>query len=299
MALIHVSHLSHRLREGGLFDISLEIAAGEQFAIFGPPAAGKSLLLSALAGRLQPDAGDVTIRGRSARECFASIGLLRQAVTFRSSATPRRQILSGLASHHVPAAQRAARLAESLLVSGLAERADEPVADLNHSALISLSIAAAVAHRPEIILLDDSIRLLAKGQRDKWWDYFLDRRHLDGAAVVYATMDSAEAEAADRALLLKEGRALACEKPCLLLERCAMDEIVVEAADVESIETTLRGIPQVEAVSTPSGLLFRTPSGPAVAAHLFRHPLEQLRGVFVRRPDLWDCWYALSAVDRY
>lgn len=299
MDLINVSHLSHRLRDGGLFDISFGVAAGERFAIFGPPAAGKSLLLTALAGRLQPDAGGVTIRGRAARDCLTAIGFAPQAFTLKPSATPRRLILSSLASHHIPAAQRAARLAESLHVSGLAGRADQPITELNHTALLSLNMAAAIAHRPEVILLDDTIRLLSKDQRDRWWDYFVDRCHLDGAAIIYATMASPEAESADRVLLLNEGRALACEKPSSLLEQCAMEEIVVEAADVESIETTLRGIPQVEAVSTASGLRFRTPSGSAVAAHLFRHPIEQLRAVFVRRSDLWDCLRTLSAVDRY
>lgn len=280
--------LTRRYRDGGLHDLSFSMSPGERVAIFGHAGSGKSLLLSLIAGKTQPDSGTLFILGDPAVG-GACIGFASQIVPSRFRSTPRQHILASFAAAHVPAGQRPPRLAEALHAACLFDRADFPIRDLNHSALISLHIAAAIAHRPEIVVIDDLLRLLPADQQAGWWSYLDQRRQLDGATVIHATRDSAEAESAERVLLLDRGRALAFEKPAILIANCPGDEIVIETSDSESIQRTLRGIPQVQAISTRDGIRFFAPDGAAIAAHLFRHPDAGMRSVFVRPATLWDC----------
>jgi ABC-type multidrug transport system ATPase subunit len=294
MHAIRVSHVSRRFRDGGIFDLDFDVQRGERIALFGPQAAGKSTLLALLGGRLEPDEGEIELLSVGSADPGSRAGLALQSDSMRHGSSPRHLLTSALSSAHVPLSQRPARLAEALDVSGLYSRADRPVRELSYTAVHCLRIALAIVSRPEIILVDDLLRLMSPDQQNHWLDFLDHRRHVDGATVVHATTDSRQAETADRVLLLDRGRMIGLDTPGSLIEKCAGQEIVVEAMDVDRVHRTLRGIAQVEAVSSHDGVRFYTADGAAVAAHLFRHPLPGLRSVFVRRPDLWDCLAEMS-----
>src|SRR5438067_1023024 len=111
MDLIHILHATLRFRDVGLFDITLAVAPGERFAIFGAPGSGKSALLSLIAGRLHPEEGEVSVCGEAPEPFSSRIGLTDQWGIAKRT-TPRQYLLSNLAAHHVPTSQRPARLAE-------------------------------------------------------------------------------------------------------------------------------------------------------------------------------------------
>jgi ABC-type multidrug transport system ATPase subunit len=288
LVIVEASNLCCQLRDGGISDVTFSVNRGERFCVFGDSGSGKSVLLSLISGRLQLDEGEIRVLGQPPSALGPRIALAPHLASEPRSATARQHVQSALAAARVPASQRPARLAEALHAAGLYERADRSARDLNYAALVSLQIALAAAHRPDLLLIDDLLRLLPPVQRRDWWEYMDNRRHVDGCAVVYATMDSDEAEAADRVLVLDHGRVIGCDRPDLLLNNCAGEEIRVEAADSERVERTLRGIPEVEAISSHEGTRFCAADGAGVAGRLFRHPAGTVRAVFVRRPTLWD-----------
>ncbi len=70
--------------------------------------------------------------------------------------------------------------------------------------------------------------------------------------------------------------------------------VLIEAADPEAVQRTLRGIFDVVMEETPEGLRVSAADAVPIAAYLFRHPAGGFRSVFIRRPTLWDVLNTIS-----
>ncbi|MDF2116788.1 branched-chain amino acid ABC transporter ATP-binding protein/permease [Roseiarcaceae bacterium H3SJ34-1] len=166
-------------RFGGLTaveDISLAIAPRELVGIIGPNGAGKTTCLSLLSGFLSPSEGAVTFGGVTisdgAPHAAARSGLIR---TFQQTAvTPRNSVYENVlaatynrqpehvwacliqnAAYRKREAQRAAQAMACIALVGLRHRADDLAGSLPYGELKMLSIAAALAANPRLLLLDE------------------------------------------------------------------------------------------------------------------------------------------------
>lgn len=286
---VEVLEASIRFRRGGgVCDISFAAAPGEYVALFGGSGSGKSTLLRLLSGRLVAEAGTVQVFGKCPRGARNRIGYMPEVLTLPGLFTPHQVLAQRMTAHDVPAAQRAARMAEMLDLFDLYPPRDRPLRELSQGQRMAVGLAAALAHHPTVLLLDNVTASLPARLRKRLQDYLDARRAEDGLTLIHATTRSEEAEKADRVLLLAEGRALAWGKPEALLADHAVDTLTVEAADPQAVRRTLRGIFDVEITETGDGLRFSALDGIATTAHLFRHPAGGVRTVYVRRPNLWD-----------
>jgi branched-chain amino acid transport system ATP-binding protein len=141
--------------------VSLDVAAGTLTALIGPNGAGKTTLFALMSGFLKPDSGRVSFDGRdiSGRppHLNARAGMTRtfQIVQPFAAQTVRENIAVG-AHLHIPG--RAAALAEAESVAarvGLADRLDQPAADLTVAGRKRLELARALATKPKLLLLDE------------------------------------------------------------------------------------------------------------------------------------------------
>ncbi len=151
-------------------DLDFEAREGHVTSIIGPNGAGKSTVFNLIAGTLRPDAGRVELAGRDVTGlppyALARLGLARsfqitnlffgltalENVRLACQASePRRRFFSRLALLSSPAGRARAILAEF----GIAELADEPVANLSHGDQRRLEIAVCMASQPRILLLDE------------------------------------------------------------------------------------------------------------------------------------------------
>lgn len=274
------------LDRAGQGTISLSVDVGTRLTVFGPPGAGKSVLLRVLAGCLDPAAGEV--------RCRSAI-LVEQAPHAPGRHTVRQSLVRRLRAEGMTPARAGARAAVALERMALEHLAEVPEKSLTPVERMAVHVAWAAATESEVLLLDDVTSSLPEPWRRKAWEILDDERGLRGLAIVHATCCSSEAETADQVLVLDGGIPLAVGRPDDLLRQYAAEEVLIEAAEAGEVQHTLRGIFDVRMVETAEGLRCETAEGCEVAAHVFRHPAGGARVVLVRRGDLWKVFERLRA----
>lgn len=217
-----------------LNDVSLEIAKGEIYALVGPNGAGKSSLLNAVIGRKALTCGRVTICGAAAGTPAARRRLgaapQRPALFDRLTAFENARCFARLAG--VPARDAGARAAEALRLAGLDPESRQPAHRLSGGQRQRANIAAAMAHRPDLIVLDEPAAAL---DRDgvEGVNALIARLAAAGAGVLLVTHDMTQAEQlARRVGVLAQGRLLVEEAPERLKTRYLRGGLAV-AIDVE------------------------------------------------------------------
>jgi len=271
---------------------------GEWISLFGGSGSGKTTALRLLAGEIRPEAGVVRVVGHSPDQVRHAIGFSTASHSADSKLTVGRLLARETARGKVSASRRSARSAEVVELLGLTDLLDRPLRELSSGERCSVSLAAALKHRPSVLLIDGLDALVPQTTWDTAWRYLEDRRALDGLTVMHATTNSDEADRADKVVLLDAGRQLAFERPSSLKALAEGDVVTIEAADPSAVQRTLRGVFDVEITETRDGIRYRASDGETAAAHHFRHPSEGARAVFIRQPTLWEVIEKLRADTR-
>jgi heme exporter protein A len=137
--------------------LDFALGRGEVMAVFGPNGAGKTTLLRLLAGLLRPDRGEVLLTGaRLVRGDAAQrrrIGLISHASLLYDGLTARENLEFYGRLYGLPDPRGAAM--QALEGVGLAERADSAAVTMSRGMLQRLTIARALLHDPELVLLDE------------------------------------------------------------------------------------------------------------------------------------------------
>jgi zinc/manganese transport system ATP-binding protein len=148
--------------------VDLSVQQGEFVAVLGPNGAGKSTLIKAALGLVPLSAGTATVLGRLPGEARQAIGYLPQRRSFDASLRIRGvdivrmgldgdrwgiPLFAGRARHRAADA----RVAELLDLVGAGEYARRPIGELSGGEQQRLLIAQALAHRPELLLLDEPL----------------------------------------------------------------------------------------------------------------------------------------------
>lgn len=145
----------HFGERSALRGITLELGAGQTLAVLGRNGAGKSTLLRILATLLRPHSGSVRLFGeplpRQAWAVRGRIGLLGHEPLLYRDLSGRENLTYHARLHRVPAA----RVEEVLASVGMRQRGDDPVRSLSRGMVQRLTVARAVLHRPELLLLDE------------------------------------------------------------------------------------------------------------------------------------------------
>ncbi len=184
--------------------LDLDLSEGEVVALGGPNGAGKSTLLAILAGALAPSGGDVST-AESIR-----IGWMPQQPALYRRLTPRENLelfarLGGLGEPDV-AVDRA------LAAAGLTEEGRR-TAELSVGNVQRLNLAIGLLGEPDLLLLDEPTASLDVAQRQRLWR-LVDELRGAGGAVLFATHSLDEARrAADRLLVLEDGRVVFAGPP--------------------------------------------------------------------------------------
>ena len=158
--MIQIKNLSKSFGSTTAVDnVSLTIGKGELFGLLGPNGAGKSTLINVMTGLLSPDSGGVSFSGfdgmKSSRDIRRVLGLVPQELSFylNYSAVENVRFFASLYGLTGKALSEAAQAA--LEFAGLSDVGKKPAKAFSGGMKRRLNIACGIAHRPEIIVLDE------------------------------------------------------------------------------------------------------------------------------------------------
>jgi heme exporter protein A len=187
-------------------DVSFAVESGETVGLFGPNGAGKTTLLRMLAGLVRPTDGTITIDESSLapddHTVYRTMGVVTHESMLYDDLTARENLRFHAGLHGLDDA--AARCESVLETVNLAERASRRPAEFSHGLRKRLSLARALLHRPEVLLLDEPYTGL--DQRSVA-DLAAVLDSFDDRTVVLTTHDLERGfDRCDRALVVDRGR---------------------------------------------------------------------------------------------
>ena len=218
--IIEITDAARTFREGGrrrpvLDGASVRIERGEFVVLLGKSGSGKTTLLHLIAGIETPDAGTVEVAGRALhaigdreRTLFRRrhLGIIFQSLNLIPTLTVRENVELRLELNGLRTPEAIDRASDLLERVGLGDRGGSSPDVLSGGEQQRVAIAAALVHRPEIILADEPTGNLdsARGAEIVSLLDTLVRR--DGSTLVMATHSLEMIGVADRVLTIEEGR---------------------------------------------------------------------------------------------
>lgn len=195
--------------------ISFQVQPGEVFGSLGPNGAGKTTTIRLLAGLSNPTAGRARVlgldRSHQMPQIKKRIGVVPEASNLYDELSALDNLVFSMQLYGVPRRERVPRAEELLDRFRLAEKRDTSFAKLSRGMKRALTIAAALAHRPALLFLDEpttgldvlsarSLRQMIAGLRDEGVTVFLTTHYLEEAERL-----------CDRIALLVRGRIVALD----------------------------------------------------------------------------------------
>jgi len=197
--------------------IDLTVEDGELLAILGPSGSGKTTLLHIMAALDRPTSGSVRIAGYdtsalSDRELSGlrayRLGVVFQQFFLLDNLSARDNVASGLLYQGIAAGQRRARAARALDRVGLAHRLDHRPPKLSGGERQRVAIARAVLGEPAIVLADEPTGNLDSAAGGQLVELLQDLNR-QGTTIVVITHNAEVAAAAQRRIVLRDGRVVA------------------------------------------------------------------------------------------
>lgn len=218
--VISVSHLNHYFGEGGLrkqvlFDINLEIQAGEIVIMTGPSGSGKTTLLTLMGGLRSAQEGSLRILGQEI--CGArkqqltllrrQIGYIFQAHNLMTFLTARENVRMSLELHDQFLNQDINSKAIAMLETvGLGDRVDYYPEKLSGGQKQRVAIARALVSHPKIVLADEPTAALDKKSGRDVVELMQKLAKEQGCTILLVTHDNRILDVADRIIYMEDGQ---------------------------------------------------------------------------------------------
>ena len=194
--------------------VSFAVHSGETFGLIGPNGSGKTTLIRLLLGLGRPTSGSVRVLGRMMpnRVVAAQIGYMTQSSALYGELSVRENLAFFGTLYGLSGKRLRERIADTLRLVELAERAGSVVATLSGGMRQRVSLATALIHQPRLLFLDEPTVGIDPELRLAFWDYFA-RLNAEGVTIVVSTHHLDEAARCHRLALLRFGRLLAVDSP--------------------------------------------------------------------------------------
>ncbi|MEA2882520.1 MAG: putrescine transport system ATP-binding protein, partial [Bradyrhizobium sp.] len=190
--------------------LSLDIRAGEFFALLGPSGCGKTTLLRMLAGFETPDAGKILLQGRDIAPVLPHrrpVNMMFQSYALFPHLNVRDNIAFGLKRANMPRHEIAIRVGEMMALvklEGLEKRKPD---QLSGGQKQRVALARSLARRPKLLLLDEPLAALDKKLREATQGELIELQRRLGTTFVIVTHDQQEAMTlAHRIAVMDSGR---------------------------------------------------------------------------------------------
>ena len=220
-------------RQTAVDGVSFVVDRGQVVGLLGPNGAGKTSVIKMLLGLVRPDAGEVLLLGRPARDPLARarVGYLPELFRYQPWLTAAEVLALHvrLAGADVPDADRR----ESLRAVGLAARAGDRVGGFSKGMQQRLGLAVALVARPELVVLDEPTSALDPVGRADVRDLLLELRDRGVAVLLNSHLIGEVERVCDRVVILDGGRVAASGTLAELLGRREL-RMVLEGVDARA-----------------------------------------------------------------
>ncbi|WP_281173162.1 ribosome-associated ATPase/putative transporter RbbA [Derxia gummosa] len=223
--------------------VSFRIPRGEIFGFLGSNGCGKTTTMKMLTGLLPATEGSARLFGREvdANDLATRkrVGFMSQAFSLYSELTVRQNLALHARLFALPRARVASRLAELEAGFGLGPYMDQVAEALPLGVRQRLSLAVAVIHEPELLILDEPTSGVDPVARDGFWELLVELSRERGTTIFISTHFMNEAERCDRISLMHAGRVLTQGTPAGIVR--ASGQATLEDAFIAALEAAAGG----------------------------------------------------------
>ena len=261
--------------------VSFTATGGELFGVLGPNGAGKTTTIRILATLLCPTSGSVLVAGfdtcRQPHDVRKRLGIALQSPTLDAFSTGRETLELAGRLHRLPAAEIKRRSAELLDLMGLSSAAGKLTGTYSGGMKRRLDLAAALMHRPSLLILDEPTEGLDPQSRMALWDE-LKRINAAGTTMLLPTHYMEEADRlCSRLAIIDAGKIVVDGTPDELKASVGGDTITLELTTggeeaVAAVRLRLADmLPADQIHGQPGGVTLSVPdAGSAIPALLRR-----------------------------
>ncbi|EKT62694.1 ribosome-associated ATPase/putative transporter RbbA [Providencia burhodogranariea] len=209
--------------------VNFKIPKGEIFGFLGSNGCGKSTTMKMLTGLLPASEGQAWLFGQEIDpkdiETRKRVGYMSQAFSLYSELTVEQNLVLHAKLFHIPENQISERINEMCQRFDLEDVRDTMPDDLPLGIRQRLSLAVAVIHRPEMLILDEPTSGVDPVARDMFWNLMVDLSRRDGVTIFISTHFMNEAERCDRISLMHAGKVLDCDTPNNLIKKRGLETL--------------------------------------------------------------------------
>ena len=271
--------------------VNFRIRRGEIFGFLGSNGCGKSTTMKMLCGLLPASDGQAWLFGKPVDphdiDTRRRVGYMSQAFSLYGELTVRQNLVLHAQLFHVPADQQAARVQAMVERFELQEVLDALPESLPLGVRQRLSLAVAMVHQPELLILDEPTSGVDPIARDRFWQLLADLSRRDRVTIFISTHFMNEAARCDRMSMMHAGRVLDSDRPAALIAKrgaATLEEAFIgylveaggdaPAADDAPPADTAQAAPAAAHGSTARGPVF---SLQRLFSYLWREALELQR----------------------
>ena len=201
--------------------VNFRIERGEIFGFLGSNGCGKTTTMKMLTGLLPPTEGTALLFGQSVKggdvETRRRVGFMSQAFSLYTELTVRQNLLLHARLFDIPEQAAQKRVGDMLTRFTLETTADTLAESLPLGIRQRLSLAVAVIHEPEMLILDEPTSGVDPVARDGFWELLIQLSRENGVTIFLSTHFMNEAERCDRMSMMHAGKVLAQGPPAQLV----------------------------------------------------------------------------------
>lgn len=268
--------------------VDFRIRRGEIFGFLGSNGCGKSTTMKMLTGLLPASDGQAWLFGHPVDpkdiDTRRRVGYMSQAFSLYGELTVRQNLVLHARLFQVPEPDVQPRVAEILTRFGLQDAADSLPESLPLGMRQRLSLAVAMVHKPELLILDEPTSGVDPVARDLFWRLMVDLARRDRVTIFISTHFMNEAERCDRISLMHAGRVLVSDAPAALVRARGTQTLeqafiayLREASAGASGDAAPMAIPPAPAAAPPVATAQRRFSFARALSYSLREALELRR----------------------
>ena len=192
-------------------DVSFEVQKGETFGLLGPNGAGKTTAIKLLCGLLKPDAGTVTLDGKTDPgliDVRMSLGVVPQTLAIYEELSAEDNLRFFGRIYGLSGRELKERVGNCLEIAGLTQRSRERASKYSGGMKRRLNMVCSILHEPPILLLDEPTVGVDPQSRNLIFDTIEDMKK-QGRTIIYTTHYMEEAQRlCERVAILDRGKIL-------------------------------------------------------------------------------------------